>query len=96
MLHGFQRASLPPDGFAIDAVQALTDRGITPCIPSSRSMKAAFAYDKAVYRQRHRVENLFATLKDWRRIAIRYDRCAHTFFSAICVAATIIFWINVS
>ncbi|MGD9476667.1 IS5/IS1182 family transposase, partial [Shinella sp. G-2] len=29
---------------------------------------------------------------DWRRIATRYDRCAHTFFSAICIAATIIFW----
>jgi hypothetical protein len=27
-------------------------------------------------------------LKDWRPIATRYDRCAHTFFSAICIAAT--------
>ena len=76
--------------------QALTDRGITPCIPSSRSRKIPFAYDKDIYRQRHRVENLFAKLKDWRRIATRYDRCAHTFFSAICIAATIIFWINQS
>ena len=76
--------------------QALSDRGITPCIPSSRSRKIPFAYDKDIYRQRHRVENLFAKLKDWRRIATRYDRCAHTFFSAICIAATIIFWINES
>jgi len=30
---------------------------------------------------------MFAKLKDWRRIATRYDRCAHTFFSAICIAA---------
>jgi len=36
---------------------------------------------------------LFGRLKDWRRIAVRYDRSAHTFFSAICVAATIIFWL---
>jgi len=76
--------------------KALTDRGIEPCIPSSRSRKIAFLYDKVVYRQRHRIENLFAKLKDWRRIATRYDRCAHTFFSAICIAATIIFWINES
>lgn len=41
----------------------------------------------------HGVPNLFAKLKDWRRIATRYDRCAHTFFSAICIAATVIFWI---
>ena len=76
--------------------QALTDKGIAPCIPSSRSRKTPFPYDKDIYRQRHRVENLFAKLKDWRRIATRYDRCAHTFFSAICIAATIIFWINES
>ncbi|MBS90876.1 MAG: transposase, partial [Sphingobium sp.] len=24
----------------------------------------------------------------------RYDRCAHTFMSAICIAATVIFWLN--
>ncbi|WP_370359694.1 transposase [Shinella sumterensis] len=46
-----------------------------------------------LYRQRHKVENLFAKLKDWRRIATRYDRCAHTFFSAICIAAAVIFWL---
>jgi len=38
--------------------------------------------------------NLFAKLKDWRRIATRYDRCAHTFFSAISIAATFAFYLN--
>jgi len=32
--------------------------------------------------------------KDWRRIHTRYDRCAHTFMSAICIAAAVIFWLN--
>jgi transposase len=73
--------------------QALVAKGIEPCIPSSRSRKIPYAYDKALYRQRHKVENLFAKLKDWRRIATRYDRCAHTFFSAICIAAAVIFWL---
>ena len=73
-----------------DALQA---RGIEPCIPPSRSRKTPYSYDKVLYRQRHKVENLFAKLKDWRRIATRYDRCAHTFFSSICIAATIIFWL---
>ncbi|MBB5043568.1 transposase [Shinella fusca] len=73
-----------------DALQA---RGIEPCIPSSRSRKIQYSYDKVLYRQRHKVENLFAKLKDWRRIATRYDRCAHTFFSSICIAATVIFWL---
>ena len=71
--------------------QALLAKGVEPCIPSSRSRKIPFPYDKTLYRQRHRIENLFAKLKDWRRIATRYDRCAHTFFSAICIAAAAIF-----
>lgn len=73
--------------------QALAAKGIEPCIPSSRSRKIPYPHAKALYRQRHKIENLFAKLKDWRRIATRYDRCAHTFFSAICIAAAVIFWI---
>jgi putative transposase len=76
--------------------QALASRGITPCIPSSRSRKVPILYDKTLYRQRHHIENMFGRMKDWRRIAMRYDRCAHTFMSAICLAATVIFWINES
>ena len=76
--------------------QALIQRGIAPCIPSSRSRKLPIPYHKALYRQRHRIENMFGRLKDGRRIAMRYDRCAHTFMSAICLAATVLFWINES
>ena len=73
---------------------ALAERGTSACIPSSRSRKIPIPHDKALYRTRHKVENLFARLKDWRRIHTRYDRCAHTFMSAICIAATVIFWLN--
>jgi transposase len=51
-------------------------------------------YDKALYRQRHRVEIAFGRLNDWRRIATRYDRCATTFFGAITLAAIVIFWLG--
>jgi hypothetical protein len=37
---------------------------------------------------------MFGKLKDWRRIHTRYDRCADTFMSAFCIAATVIFWLN--
>jgi len=36
---------------------------------------------------------MVAKLKDWRRISMRYDRCAHAFFGAIRIAATVIFWL---
>jgi transposase len=73
---------------------ALVEKDITPCIPPTKSRKVPIAYDKMLYRQRHKVENMFAKLKDWRRIATRYDRCAHTFFSAICIAAAVAFYLN--
>ena len=62
--------------------------------PPTKSRKIPLAYDKALYRQRHKIENLFAKLRDWPRIATRYDRCAHTFFSAICIAAAVPFYLN--
>jgi transposase len=73
--------------------QALIARGITPCIPSKTNRKIQIEYDKTLYRQRHKIENMFGRLKDWRRINTRYDRCAHTFMSAICIAAAVIFWL---
>ena len=71
----------------------LVKRGITPCIPPKRNRRTRIAYDKTLYRQRHKVENMFGKLKDWRRIATRYDRCSHTFMAAIKIAAIVIWWI---
>jgi transposase len=78
-----------PDGFRA----ALAKRRITPCIPSKANRKTAIPHDAVLYKQRHKIENMFGRLKDWRRIHTRYDRCAHTYFSAICIAATVIFWL---
>jgi len=72
---------------------ALNAKGITPCIPPRRGRKSPASFCKIQYKQRHKVENMFARLKDWRRVATRYDRCAHTFFSAITIAAIVIYWI---
>ena len=72
---------------------ALIQRGVTPCIPSRVNRKVAIPHDPTLYRQRHKIENMFGRLKDWRRVPTRYDRCAHTFFSAICIAATVTFWL---
>jgi transposase len=71
----------------------LKAKEISPCIPPKKNRKVQHAYDKTLYRQRHKIENMFGRLKDWRRIATRYDRCAHTFKSAITLAAIVIYWI---
>ncbi len=72
---------------------ALVRRGIAACIPSKANRKVRIPHDRILYRQRHKIENMFGRLKDWRRIATRYDRCAHAFFSAICIAAAVAFWL---
>jgi transposase len=73
---------------------ALQIRGLASCIPSKRNRNRQIAYDTDLYKKRHMIENMFAKFKDWRRIAMRYDRCAHTFFSAICIAAVVIWYLD--
>jgi len=68
-------------------------RGINPCIPPMPTRKRIPFYDKDLYKRRHKIENSFGKIKDWRRIATRYDRCYHTFFSAICIACSFIFFL---
>ena len=72
---------------------ALESQGIVACIPPKSNRKVQYHYDKQLYRQRHKIENLFGRIKDWRRVATRYDRCAHTFMSAISIAATVCYWL---
>ena len=73
--------------------EALANRKIAACIPSKSNRKAPILHDAILYKQRHRIENMFGRLKDWRRVHTRYDRCAHAYFSAICIAAAVIFWL---
>ena len=88
------RAMLGDRGYDADWFrEALATRGITPCIPSKANRKVPIPHDRTLYRERHKIKIMFGRLKDWRRIHTRYDRCAHTFMSAIAIAATVIFWL---
>ncbi len=71
----------------------LEEKGIKPCIPGRKSRGKPVKYDKRKYKRRNRIEIMFGRLKDWRRVATRYDRCPTVFFSVICSAATGIFWL---
>ncbi|WP_139292089.1 transposase, partial [Planktotalea frisia] len=57
------------------------------------SFAGPLQYDKRRYKRRNRIERMFGRLKDWRRVATRYDRCPKVFLSAIALAATVIFWL---
>ena len=76
--------------------QARIARGTVVSIPSRKNRKVAIPHLATLYRRRHRIENMFGSFKDWRRIHTRCDRCAHTFISAIALAAVVNFWIHES
>ena len=91
------RTLIGDKGYDGDALRAaITARGIDPCTPQRKGRNSPASFCKRTHRRRNLVERMFGHLKDWRRIATRYDRCAHTFFSAMCIAATVIWWINKS
>lgn len=73
--------------------EALLDRGTKPCIPGRKLRNRPIRHDRRRYRRRHRIEMMFGRLKDWRRVATRYDRCPVVFLSAIALAATVMFWL---
>ena len=88
------RQLLADKGYDADWFRAaLAKRGVAACIPSKSNRRLAIPYDAVLYKQRLKIENMFGRLKDWRRIHTRYDRCAHTYLSAICIAAAVIFWL---
>ena len=88
------KALLADKGYDADWLRAaLDDHEIEACIPTKSNRKIQIPHDRALYGKRHKIENMFGKLKDWRRIHTRFDRCAHAFLSAICIAAVVIFWI---
>ena len=70
----------------------LTERGTTPVIPNNPTRKNIQPFDPEAYKQRNLVERMYCRLKDWRRIATRYDKLAAIFASAVFIAAIIIWW----
>jgi len=71
----------------------LRKRGTKPVIPPRRNRKVRYRYDKQIYKQRNRVERMFGRLKDYRRIATRFDRNVRNYMAAVCIAVTVIWWL---
>ena len=72
----------------------LADKAIEPVIPSIRRRKPLIPYDPIAYRQRNRIERMFCRLKDFRRVATRYDKLAANYLSGVLIAATCAYWLN--
>ena len=68
----------------------LNERGALAVIPSNGSRAGAIAYDEEMYKWRHLIENFFQKLKEFRRIATRYDKTDTSFRAAIHLVATLL------
>ena len=74
-------------------LQPLAKAGKTAVIPPKANRKEQRAYDRERYKARHRIENFFCQLKQFRALATRYDKTARNSLAAIHLAATTI-WLN--
>jgi transposase len=70
----------------------LKGRGIGPVIPTKADEVPDPTFDRAAYRERNVVERLINRLKQWRRIATRYEKRAATYLAMVTIAA-ILFWL---
>ena len=71
----------------------LDERGTKPVIPNRSNRKQPFSFSKRLYKLRWRIESAFNRLKDFRRIATRYDRLARNYLASVCLAAALLWWI---
>lgn len=70
----------------------LEARKTKPVIPNNPTRKRHHAFDRNAYRLRNLVERAFCRLKDWRRIATRYDRLKANYEATIAIAILLIWW----
>ena len=71
----------------------LNSRRIRPVIPNRSNRKKPHPFNEVRYKGRNIIERMSGRLKDFRRVATRYDQNAGNFLAAICLAALICYWI---
>lgn len=72
----------------------LAERGTTPVIKPNPTRKAEVPFDATLYKARSGIERAFSHLKDWRRVATRYDKLARNFAATVALAAIVLWWCN--
>lgn len=81
-------------GYDSDAVRRkIESKGAAPNIPPKVNRRWKNCFSPYLYRDRNAIERMFGRLKDFRRIATRYDRLARNYLAAVCLAATFCYWL---
>jgi transposase len=81
-------------GYDSDAIRRQVEaKGAMPNIPPKVNRRWKNCFSPFLYRNRNAIERMFCRLKDYRRIATRYDRLARNFLAAVYLAATVSYWL---
>jgi transposase len=93
------QAVVPPKRLIADKAydaQSLRDwlksRKVIATIPSTATRTVPYKYGRIAYRRRNRIERLFGHLKNWRRIATRYDRLSCNYLAAVALVSCVVAW----
>ena len=88
------RHVLADKGYDSDKLRAvIRDKGARPVIPGRSSRKRKVRFDKSRYRFRWTVEAVFCRLKDFRRVATRYDKLARNYEATLAIATIVAYWL---
>ncbi len=81
-------------GYDTNAVRRKIEAmGAAPNIPPKVNRRWKSCFSPYLYRSRNAIERMFNRLKDFRRIATRYDRLAINFLAAVHIAAIVSYWL---
>ena len=87
MLHGDK-------GYDADAIRRQIEKlGAMPNIPPKTNRKWKNCFSPFLYKERNAIERMFCRLKDFRRVATRYDRNATHFLAGVFITATVCYWL---
>jgi len=70
----------------------LKRRKIRAVIPSLATWTFPFSLDRKAYHRRNVIERMWARLKNWRRIATRYDRLARNYMASLALVSVVVAW----
>jgi transposase len=81
-------------GYDANAIRRqVEERGALANIPPKANRKWKCCFSTFLHRNRNAIERMFCRLKDFRRVATRYDRNAVNFLAAVCIAAVVSYWL---
>ena len=73
--------------------QEIADKGAIAVIPNNPSRALKYPIDKHLYAQRHLIECCFSRLKQFRRVATRFEKTARNYLAIVTIAATVL-WLR--